>query len=291
MDETTCTGLESEEFFQDFYFLSYLGTETLEKVETHKHGFYEIIFYINGDVEYIVDNSPYVPYYGDILMIAPTTVHEAKIAKDSEPYRRYVLWITKDFIQSLVAYDPSMINLFYPLNTNDFHHMRFEEKKMNEIIHLLAEISECQYAKEFSYLTKCKSILYTIFHELNFTKYQNEYYKSNFQKKDVYLKITDYIKQNLKGDLSLDILADEFYMSKYHMLHIFKEKMGISIHKYIIIRRLEYGKFLILSGESISKVHTLCGFKDYATFYRAFVKRNGMSPKEYYKTHKQNSIF
>ena len=75
------------------------------------------------------------------------------------------------------------------------------------------------------------------------------YYNSNFQNKDVHLEITDYIKENLRGDLSLDKLAEEFYMSKYHMLHIFKEKMSISIHKYIVIRRLEYGKSLILSGE------------------------------------------
>lgn len=291
MKETTYTGLEFEEVFQDFYFLSYLGTDTLEKVQAHKHGFYELIFYINGDIEYIIDQSSYTPFLGDILMIAPSTVHEATLAKESEAYRRYILWITKDFVQSLVDYDPSMINLFQSVNNSNFYHVRFEQKKMNHLIHLLAEISECQYTKEFSYLTKCRSMLHNLFYELNSTIYQDEYYKSNYQKKDVYLKITDYIKQNLKGDLSLDTLADEFYMSKFHMLHIFKEKMSIPIHKYIVIRRLEYGKSLILSGETISKVHTLCGFKDYATFYRAFVKRYGMSPKEYYKTHSQNSIF
>ena len=77
MNEITCTGLELEASFQDFYHLSYIGTDTLEKVAPHKHGFYEMIFYINGEIEFTIDQASYAPVFGDVILIAPSTVHEA----------------------------------------------------------------------------------------------------------------------------------------------------------------------------------------------------------------------
>lgn len=146
---------------------------------------------------------------------------------------------------------------------------------------------EKQQTMEFGYQTKCKSMLYDLFYEINSTLYQEDHYAFQLQKKDTYLEIADFIKNNLNEDLSLDTLANQFFMSKFHMLHVFKEKMNISIHKYIVIRRLELAKVLILSGEAISKVHESCGFKDYVTFYRAFRKRYGMAPAAYYEKYSQ----
>lgn len=43
----------------------------------------------------------------------------------------------------------------------------------------------------------------------------------------------DYIMQHLSDDLSLDIVADQFYMSKYHFSRIFKEETGESVYAFI----------------------------------------------------------
>lgn len=289
MDKIKLTGIESEKNFREFYYLTYQGDNNIEQISEHKHDFFELMLYIYGSVEFKVEDFTYALQYGDIIVIPPNVKHKANIHTEKGSYRRYVLWLTEDFINSLVEFDDSMSHIFETMRKIETYRIQISQKDINHLIYILAEVMEKQHTKEFGYQTKCKSMLYDLFFEINSILYQNEHYTSVLQKKDIYIEIADYIKDNLKGDLSLDTLANQFFMSKYHMLHVFKENMSITIHKYIVIRRLELGKALILSGETISKVHESCGFKDYVTFYRAFKKRYGMSPTAYYEKYNHSS--
>ena len=94
-------------------------------------------------------------------------------------------------------------------------------------------------------------------------------------------RLTDYIGEHLDEELSLDSLAGEFYVSKYHIAHVFKDHIGISIHQYIMKKRLSACRDAIRNGTKITEAYLMYGFKDYSGFYRAFKKEYGMSPKEW----------
>ena len=102
----------------------------------------------------------------------------------------------------------------------------------------------------------------------------------------LYLNLCDYINNHLDEDLSLEQLASFFYVSKYHISHIFKDNMGISLHQYITKKRLQASKNGILSGIPFGQVYQQYGFNDYTSFYRAFKKEFGSSPKEFKEQHK-----
>ena len=52
-------------------------------------------------------------------------------------------------------------------------------------------------------------------------------------RKELVNQSIDYIMQHLDKDLSLDILASEFYISKFHFSRIFKEETGESVYAFI----------------------------------------------------------
>lgn len=112
MDKIRLTGMQSEEYFREFYYINYKGDNNIEQISGHKHEFYELLLYIYGSVDFKVEDFTYALQYGDIIVIPPNVMHKANIQTEKGSYRRYVLWLTEDFIKSLVEFDDSMRYLF-----------------------------------------------------------------------------------------------------------------------------------------------------------------------------------
>lgn len=94
-------------------------------------------------------------------------------------------------------------------------------------------------------------------------------------------QVVAYINDHLNESLTLDELAAKFYVSKYYLLHAFKEYANLSVHKYIISKRIIHAQILLQDGVSPGEAARDSGFNDYAGFYRAFVKQTGMTPQQY----------
>jgi AraC-like DNA-binding protein len=93
-------------------------------------------------------------------------------------------------------------------------------------------------------------------------------------------KVLGYIGDNLGQPMTLENLAARFFVSKYYLSHTFTREVGVSVYRYIMLRRLMLARQLLLSGESAGQVCRSCGFSDYTSFYRAFKSEYGISPRE-----------
>ncbi|MBE6589530.1 MAG: helix-turn-helix domain-containing protein [Ruminococcaceae bacterium] len=91
-------------------------------------------------------------------------------------------------------------------------------------------------------------------------------------------RIIEHLNAHLCEELSLDALAKEFFISKYHLCRLFREQTGASILTYFNAKRLALAKQLIADGENATAVAVQLGFHDYSTFYRAYRKQMGESP-------------
>ena len=89
-----------------------------------------------------------------------------------------------------------------------------------------------------------------------------------------------YIEEHISDDLSLDTLSSHFYVSKFYMAHYFKDTMGISLHRYILKKRLAACHEAISAGDPAARTCLNYGFKDYSSFYRAFRKEYDISPRD-----------
>ena len=94
-------------------------------------------------------------------------------------------------------------------------------------------------------------------------------------------EVLKYIAAHLEEELSVDSLAKQFFMSRYYLMHRFKEVTGYTLHQYISQKRLLLAGELIRSGVPVMKAAEQAGFSEYSTFLRAFRKTFQVSPREF----------
>ena len=95
------------------------------------------------------------------------------------------------------------------------------------------------------------------------------------------LSIIEYLNLNLTNDISIDLIADKFYISRYHLMHTFKKETGYTIGNYINLKRLQFAQTLIDNGELVNTACYSSGFKNYSTFLRSYKKQFGHTPKKH----------
>ena len=101
-------------------------------------------------------------------------------------------------------------------------------------------------------------------------------YKKNEQIKSVIL----YINEHLTESLSLDVISNEFYISKGHLCRIFKASTGYTLNNYIAYKRLLYARELATTGMSWTNASIEAGFGNYSNFYRTYVRTFGVPPRK-----------
>ena len=89
-----------------------------------------------------------------------------------------------------------------------------------------------------------------------------------------------FINQHLNQDLTLGTLCSQFYLSRAQLCRFFKDTLGTSIGKYINVKRMGQAQKLILQGQKPSSVFLQCGYQNYSSFFRAYCKFFGHSPKD-----------
>lgn len=94
------------------------------------------------------------------------------------------------------------------------------------------------------------------------------------------LDVAKYISENLSGDLRVEALSRAVNFSPSFLSHKFKEEMGISLHRYIVEKRMTYAKERIDMGEQPSKIYEECGYRDYSSFYKAYLRYFSTAPSE-----------
>ena len=287
MKKDLSTGFDTRQYMMPGdYEIFYYNDARINRISAHSHSHYEFYFFMEGDMDYEVNGITYSLQYGDYMLIPPKILHQPHFHSDDIPYRRFVFWMNPSYFDKLCQIGQDFAYGYDYALKNQHYHFRPDFITAQEIQgRLLDLIEECNGNRPFkemqtqlmsaSFLLYINRLSYDLLHQVP-PSYENV----------LYLNLCDYINNHLDEDLSLEQLASFFYVSKYHISHIFKDNMGISLHQYITKKRLQASKNGILSGIPFGQVYQQYGFNDYTSFYRAFKKEFGSSPKDFKEQHK-----
>ena len=282
MNKKLRTEFNSRQYMINKNFELYYYSDTdIKNVQIHSHNYYELYFFIKGNVLIDISGNTLPLKSGDVVIIPPKTKHRLTVQSQTMPYQRFILWISEEFYNQLLTISPDFGYLFHrPEHTQNYIY-HFDVISFNtiqvKIIELLEEMHSFRFGNDALISSCINSLIMTISRMI----YESENQVITKENLSLYQNILKYIETHIKEDISLDSIANSFYVSKYHIAHTFKNQMGLSIHQYALKKRLSLCKAAIASGSNISTAFLECGFRDYSSFYRAFKKEFGISPKEF----------
>lgn len=248
-------------------------------VEVHHHDFYEVYFLLGGQVEYWVEGRILRLTKGDILLINPMELHRPIVQPESPVYERIVLWINREFLESLVTkdgplsrcFDLALPNLICP-----------SPRDRSVLTARMSDLVREYYSRDYGSDLCAQGLFLQLMAQLNRLVLREEGSDLPQQQfSPLVQKALQYIGNNIGSSLSLDEIAGACFVSKYHLAHTFGKEMGLSVYRYIMLRRLLLARHMLLSGEPAGQVSTACGFSDYTSFYRAFRAEYGVSPRDF----------
>ena len=264
----------------------------MKDVALHHHDFYEIYYFLSGNVTYNVESRNYQLSPGDVLVIGPNELHQPVFGPEQHGYERIVLWINGAFLQQFsiggmdasLCFDtarPNHSNLLHPGGTGQEHLYYL-------MLQLLQESESNQYGSEL-WSMGCLAQILALLNRTAIHSVRGEQEPRSGADSVVY-RVLGYINEHFSEDLSLDFLANKFFISKYHLSREFGRIVGTSVYRYIIQKRLVMAKQMMTAGVSSTTVYQHCGFGDYSNFYRAFKAEYQISPKEFMLSLKEETF-
>ena len=246
----------------------------------HFHDFHKILLLMKGNVSYCVEGRTYDLQADDIVFVPAGEVHRP-VLHDTAIYERIIIYISKDYLNTYRTDNYDLAQCLIEAHQKQSHVLRvpaFGTTKLGQIVRELEQsLDSNEYANE-------------LYHNLLFLEFMIQLnrvaipdgieYLSNSSSNKKMIDVIDYLNEHLTDDLSIDFLAETFYLSRYHLMHAFKEETGYTIGNYLSTKRLLLARDRIRQGEPITNVCYECGFRNYSTFSRAYKKNFGCSPRE-----------
>lgn len=261
-----------------------------KEVALHHHDFYELYFFLSGNVQYNIESRSYLLTPGDVLLISPMELHQPMFGQEHSAYERIVVWINKSFLDSLGTEEQDLAACFHttaPGHTNILTPEGVTRQLLNfQLEQILSAMEqEDEYAEVYAL-----SYLVQVLVQINrFAKQMNRGEEKRAVSDSVVYSVLGYINDHYSEDLSLDFLANKFFISKYHLSREFGRLVGTSVHRYLTQKRLVMAKQMMSEGIASTEVYQHCGFGDYSNFYRAFKAEYQISPKEFVQRMKETS--
>jgi len=243
--------------------------------EIHVHECCEVFLCITGGSSFLINDKVYNIHDGDLFLINQFETHKV-VPDNRDLFCRHILHVHPSFLYTNAFGDISLSECFYSSKKITQIHLSTDE--VNKLT-VLFESLRTDYGYGDDMYKKLRALELLL--EISRLSSSHRNHDPNvFSNKTVQLAI-DYINNNYSGNLTLETVAKNTFVSPNQLSRLFNRYCGTTVTKYIIGKRITEAKKLLTKGHSVTDTALMCGFNDYAHFIRAFKKAVGVPPGKY----------
>ena len=231
---------------------------------------FSVFILLDGEIDYIVEGKRIHLLPKDMLLVGNNEIHQSIFKKGLE-CEYVLLMVNLDFFIKHNCTDLS--DIFFNRSDNIIRADRVIESGIYDIVKRLDG-----YTKDDSpNLVVISSVIIELLYNLDrqVAKTGKQHYKQEKIK-----DITEYINNHLTEKISLEDIANHFYLTRQYLCRLFKQSTGFTVNKYISYKRIVLVRELHLGGMPLSLACEKAGFSDYSAFYRAYYKIMNVPPRE-----------
>ncbi|MCL2751267.1 MAG: helix-turn-helix domain-containing protein [Firmicutes bacterium] len=242
--------------------------QNISKGPLHHHNHYEFYYLNQGSVNFNVECESYVLEKGDVIILNYHEFHSMTALVENSS--RITVVMDEEFLRKLNI-NVDIFDFFRrkPIGRNNkIPAGLVEEYGLDELFSKLGGIVE--HSLENDLVIACIMIQMLVIMSNLFKR--KEFQSKSKQYSSMHKGLIQYIHDNIEKSLTLDIIAKEFYLSKYHICHEFKKHVGISLYEYILNKKVMIANNYIRQGMPANEASIKMGFDSYPCFYRACIK-------------------
>lgn len=267
---------EKRGYLLENFRLFHLRSEMGEKVDYHYHEFCKILLLVSGRGSYFVEGQRYLLNPGDIVLIGSRSVHRPEL-EEGVPYQRIIIYVSPEYLQQQSTADCDLLSVF---SGEKGHVLRPRESQRKRIFGIASALERDLSQPGFGREVLSGADLMRLVVEIgrSFQDTGSDLPSPILPENRRVLEIMDYLDRNLQEEIDIDRLAERFYISKYHMMRLFRRETGATIYTYLTQKRLMKARALMDGGMRATEACFASGFHSYSSFTRSYGKYFGTTP-------------
>ena len=263
-------------FLTEDYRLFHLRNDGGVRPEFHYHEFCKILLLVSGSGFYTVDGQRYAVRAGDVVLVGSHQVHRPEFEPGAS-YERIILYLSPEFLRRSSVASCDLTECF---RGDRGHVLRSGEPERKKLFSLAAALEREMGGEEYGQAILSTSAVLRLLVHIGRELRRNDAPRPGpaTPENERVAAIVRHLDRHLTEDITIDELAEQFYLSKYHMMRIFRRETGATVHGYLTQRRLALARDLMATGTSATDACFRAGFRSYCSFTRAYAKHFGSTP-------------
>lgn len=254
-------------------------TNSFYKMPFHKHTGYELELYLSGHINLITDKATYKMHKNYLTLIPPETWHRTLSHDTLVPYERVVINIKPNILKKISTPLTDLSKAFF--TGGEINIVKLNDEQVSQYVDCCHQLIPIIYSQDYAADIKRRILLEKILLIANsVSPLQGDLPDQN---PSLITNIFNFIEANIDGDLSQQAFADHFYLDAAYIGRFFKSYIGMTLHSFVIEKRIEKAKELLMSGCSVSETCSKAGFNNYSSFIRTFKNHVGVAPGQFKK--------